>query len=82
MTMFKFSPIPARLLIGNSSDLTNSIGLAQLFLNVKRYCSKTFAFALLVVIESMLYVYTHVCALHYFLLINSHIIDSSSLSLK
>lgn len=54
MTAFIFSLIPAQLLIGNSSDLTNSIGMAQLLPNAKSYCSKTFAFALLVVIQSML----------------------------
>lgn len=51
---FKFSLIPAQLLIGNSSHLTNSIGMAQLLPNAKSYCCKTFAFALLVVIQSML----------------------------
>ena len=73
MTLFKFSLIPAQVLIGNSSDLT-------MFPNVKSYCSKTFAFALLVVIQSMLYVYIHVHVLHYFLLINLYITGSLSLT--
>lgn len=54
MTMCKFFLVLAQLLIGRGSDL-NSTGEAQLFPNVKSYCSKTFAFAQLVVIQSMLY---------------------------
>lgn len=72
MTTCKFSLIPAQLLIGRGSGL-NSIGEAQLFPNVKSYCSKTFAFAWLVVIQSMVYIYAHVHVFHYFLLINLYI---------
>lgn len=72
MTTCKFSFIPAQLLIGRGSGL-NSIGEAQLFPNVKSYCSKTFAFAWLVVIQSMVYIYAHIHVLHYFLLINLYI---------
>lgn len=69
MTMFEFSLVPAQLLIGNSSDLTNSIVVAQLVPDVKSYCRKTFAFALLVATQSMLYAYTHVFSIIFYLLI-------------
>lgn len=72
MTMCKFSLTLAQLLIGRGSDL-NSIEEAQLFPNVKSYCSKTFAFAGLVAIQNMLYIYAHMCVLRYFLLTNLYV---------
>lgn len=62
----KSSLIPTLLSTGSSSDLKNGIGVAQLFLNIKTYWSKTFAFALFIKVQNMECVYRHVPILHYF----------------